>query len=110
LGIKEYYEEAVACGSSAKAWCERSVLEGKNSPLVTHDLKGLDERIAAGGPVPKRGSGGEPIVEFCAHAPNVITDDDGAWVVSSTDYPHRGISVAPLEWKTSGRQLSESTS
>jgi len=43
---------------------------------------------------------GDPIVEFSAHAPNVIQDADGNWFMSSADYPHRGISVAPLEWKT----------
>ncbi len=42
---------------------------------------------------------GEPIAEFSAHAPNVIQNEDGSWFISSTDYPHRGISAAPLEWK-----------
>jgi beta-fructofuranosidase len=42
---------------------------------------------------------GDPIAEFCGHAPNVIQDADRDWFISSTDYPHRGISVAPLEWK-----------
>jgi len=42
---------------------------------------------------------GEPIIEFSAHAPNVIQDEGGSWFVSTTDYPHRGISVAPLEWR-----------
>lgn len=43
---------------------------------------------------------GEPIAEFSTHAPNLIQDADGTWFMSSTDYPHRGISVAPLEWRT----------
>jgi hypothetical protein len=31
-------------------------------------------------------------------APEIIQDESGQWFMSSTDRPHRGISVAPLVW------------
>jgi beta-fructofuranosidase len=43
----------------------------------------------------------EPLVaEFTVHAPEIIQDENGQWFMSSADYPHRGVSVAPLEFIT----------
>jgi beta-fructofuranosidase len=43
---------------------------------------------------------GRPLLtEFTAHAPEIIQDEDGQWFLSSADYPHRGINVAPLIWE-----------
>jgi hypothetical protein len=39
------------------------------------------------------------LTEFTIHAPELIQDESGQWFISSVDHPHRGISVAPLEWK-----------
>jgi len=41
---------------------------------------------------------GPAIQEFHAHAPRVIKDEDGSWFMSSTDYPHKGISVIRFNW------------
>ena len=43
---------------------------------------------------------GKPVLaEFTVHAPEIIQDESGQWFMSSTDHPHRGISVAPLVWE-----------
>jgi len=39
------------------------------------------------------------LTEFTVHAPEIIQDESGQWYISSTDHPHRGISVAPLSWE-----------
>lgn len=39
------------------------------------------------------------VAEICAHAPEIIQDESGEWFISSTDYPYRGINIAPFEWK-----------
>lgn len=39
--------------------------------------------------------------EWCrvkAHAPEVFRDERGDWYISSAEWPHRGVSVARLEW------------
>jgi beta-fructofuranosidase len=42
---------------------------------------------------------GKPLVaEFTVHAPEIIQDESGQWFMSSADFPHRGVSVAPLVW------------
>jgi beta-fructofuranosidase len=43
---------------------------------------------------------GRPVLaEFTVHAPEIIQDENGQWFMSTTDHPHRGISVAPLAWE-----------
>ena len=39
------------------------------------------------------------LAEFTVHAPEIIQDEGGQWFISSTDHPHRGVSVAPLVWE-----------
>lgn len=39
------------------------------------------------------------LTEFTVHAPEIIQDESGKWFISSADYPHRGVSVAPLAWE-----------
>lgn len=34
-----------------------------------------------------------------AHAPEVLRDESGNWCISSAEWPHRGISLARLEWR-----------
>lgn len=64
---------------STSGYCPRSYVYCSESPLDFH---------------------GKPLVtEITAHAPEVIQDEDGQWFISSTDYPNRGISVAPFVWK-----------
>lgn len=42
---------------------------------------------------------GKPVLaEFTAHASEIIRDEAGQWFISSADFPHRGINVAPLTW------------
>ena len=42
---------------------------------------------------------GKPVLtEFIAHAAEIIRDEAGQWFMSSADFPHRGINVAPLVW------------
>jgi beta-fructofuranosidase len=40
------------------------------------------------------------ITTLDAHAPEVFQDEDGNWFISSAEWPHRGISIAPLSWVT----------
>jgi beta-fructofuranosidase len=43
---------------------------------------------------------GRPVLtEFTAHAPEIVRSEDGQWFISSADFPHRGINVAPLAWE-----------
>jgi len=39
------------------------------------------------------------LAEFTVHAPEIIQGENGQWFMSTTDHPHRGISVAPLIWE-----------
>lgn len=39
------------------------------------------------------------IAQLQAHAPEIICDEFGDWYIFSAEWPFRGISVAPLEWK-----------
>jgi beta-fructofuranosidase len=39
------------------------------------------------------------VAELKAHAPEVFRDEDGDWFISSVEWPHRGVSLAPLAWK-----------
>jgi hypothetical protein len=34
-----------------------------------------------------------------AHAPEVFQDENGDWFISSAEWPHRGVSIAPLTWR-----------
>lgn len=40
-----------------------------------------------------------PVAELAAHAPEVFQDEEGAWFISSAEWPHRGVSIAPLAWE-----------
>lgn len=43
---------------------------------------------------------GKPVLaEYTVHAPEIIHDEKGNWFMSSADFPHRGISIAPLTWE-----------
>ena len=33
-----------------------------------------------------------------AHAPEIFRDEDGDWIISSAEWPHRGVSLARLVW------------
>jgi len=39
------------------------------------------------------------VAELKAHAPEVFRDEDGDWFISSVEWPHRGVSIAPLAWE-----------
>jgi beta-fructofuranosidase len=39
------------------------------------------------------------VAELKAHAPEVFRDEDGDWFISSVEWPHRGVSLAPLAWE-----------
>lgn len=41
----------------------------------------------------------EPVAEIEGHAPELFQDEDGDWWISSAERPHRGVSIAPVEWK-----------
>jgi hypothetical protein len=64
---------------TTSGYCPRSYVHCSESPMDFHDK-----------PV---------LAEFTAHAPEVILDEGGQWFISSADYPHRGVSVAPLSWE-----------
>lgn len=42
--------------------------------------------------------GTSPVVELKSHAPEVFQDEDGDWFITSAEWPHRGVSIAPLAW------------
>lgn len=52
-----------------------------------------------GSETPLNFTGKPAIAEFTVHAPEIIQDEGGQWFISSADYPHRGVSVAPLVWE-----------
>lgn len=39
------------------------------------------------------------VAQLQAHAPEIFRDEDGDWFISSVEWPHRGVSVAPLAWE-----------
>ena len=41
----------------------------------------------------------EPIAYLKAHAPEIFQDEHGDWYISSVEWPHRGLSIAPLVWE-----------
>jgi arabinan endo-1,5-alpha-L-arabinosidase len=34
-----------------------------------------------------------------AHAPEIFQDEGGDWFISSVEWPHRGVSIARLDWE-----------
>lgn len=42
---------------------------------------------------------GEPIAQLEAHAPEIFQDEHVDWYVTSVEWPHRGLSIAPLVWE-----------
>lgn len=42
---------------------------------------------------------GKEVARLDAHAPEIFQDEEGHWYISSAEWPHRGISIAPLEWR-----------
>ena len=40
------------------------------------------------------------IARLDAHAPEIFQGEDGSWYISSAEWPQRGVSIAPLEWRT----------
>lgn len=42
------------------------------------------------------------VCELEAHAPEVFSDDEGDWYITSAEWPHRGVSLARLEWLGGG--------
>jgi hypothetical protein len=40
-----------------------------------------------------------PVAELQAHAPEIFHDEVGDWYISSVEWPHRGVSIAPLTWQ-----------
>lgn len=64
---------------TTSGYCPRSYAYCSESPLDFH---------------------GKPLVaEFTVHAPEIIQAENGQWFMSSADYPHRGVSIAPLAWE-----------
>ena len=41
----------------------------------------------------------KPIAQLDAHAPEIFQGEDGAWWISSVEYPVTGVSLARLEWQ-----------
>ncbi|MFC1652958.1 family 43 glycosylhydrolase [Planctomycetota bacterium] len=41
----------------------------------------------------------DPVVELKGHAPEIFADERGNWYMSSVEWPHRGVSIAPLVWQ-----------
>ena len=39
------------------------------------------------------------VARLDAHAPEIIQDERGDWYISSAEWPHSGVSVAPLAWE-----------
>ncbi len=38
------------------------------------------------------------IAQLNAHAPELFQDEQGDWYIASAEWPHRGVSIAPIEW------------
>lgn len=49
---------------------------------------------------PLKFDGAEEVTTIQAHAPEVFQDEDGDWYISSVEWPHRGVSLAPLVWES----------
>lgn len=49
---------------------------------------------------PERFRQADLVATLHAHAPEVLQDDDGDWFISSAEYPHRGINLTRLAWKS----------
>jgi beta-fructofuranosidase len=43
--------------------------------------------------------GSQELCRLSAHAPEIFQDERGDWYISSAEWPHRGVSVAPLIWE-----------
>ncbi len=41
----------------------------------------------------------DEVATIKAHAPEIFQDEDGAWYISSVEWPHRGVSIARLVWE-----------
>ena len=41
----------------------------------------------------------QEVAHLDAHAPEVFQDEQGRWYISSVQWPHRGVSIAPLVWE-----------
>jgi hypothetical protein len=41
------------------------------------------------------------VTRLQAHAPEIVQSENGAWYISSAEWPARGVSLAPLEWVAS---------
>lgn len=41
----------------------------------------------------------EEVAMLPAHAPELIQDEEGRWFITSAEWPRRGVSIAPLEWR-----------
>ncbi len=39
------------------------------------------------------------VTRLDAHAPEIFQDEEGDWYISSVQWPHRGVSIAPLAWE-----------
>jgi len=39
------------------------------------------------------------VADIEGHAPELFQDEEGDWWISSAENPHRGVSIAPVQWK-----------
>ena len=39
------------------------------------------------------------VTRLDAHAPEIFQDEEDHWYISSAQWPHRGVSIAPLVWE-----------
>ena len=44
-------------------------------------------------------SAAEEVGMLLTHAPELIQDEEGGWFITSAEWPRRGVSIAPLEWR-----------
>lgn len=48
---------------------------------------------------PRRFDRAHQVAVLDAHAPEILPDETGDWFISSVEWPHRGVSLAPLVWE-----------
>jgi beta-fructofuranosidase len=41
----------------------------------------------------------DPVAQLQAHAPEIVRDENGNWLISSAEWPCRGVSLALLDWR-----------
>ena len=91
------YLENMFAGRTDSAPCT----DVANKELHKKDLSGAYQHITYvfRSEDPYGFDGSRELCRLSAHAPEIFQDERGDWHISSAEWPHRGVSVAPLVWE-----------